>query len=78
MKTIAAQQSGQALGAPLGRPSFAAPAPTSEAETVARLRTLVEAQQEAARELQILFELCLQRGIIQRQEYLERIAQLVG
>lgn len=64
--------------APLGRPSFMAPPPASEAETVARLRALVEAQQEAARELQILFELCLQRGIIQRQEYLERIAQLVG
>jgi len=78
MSPRAPEEASPALGAPLGRPSFAAPAPTSEAETVARLRTLVEAQQEAARELQILFELCLQRGIIQRQEYLERIAQLVG
>jgi len=34
---------------------------------------LLDAQQEAARELQILFELCVSRGIIQRQDYLERL-----
>jgi hypothetical protein len=40
------------------------------------LEPLLEAQQAAARELQILFELCVAKGLIKRQEYLERLATL--
>ncbi|MFO0725866.1 MAG: hypothetical protein U1E65_18930 [Myxococcota bacterium] len=72
---LQSQEPGPAGPAP--RPSYLAPPPLSEQETITRLRALVEAQQEAARELQALFELCVQRGIIARQEYLERIGRLV-
>jgi len=63
----------------LGRTSLAAPPPPAPAVSdvdqllIPRLRVLLDAQQEAARELQILFELCVSRGIIQRQDYLERL-----
>ena len=41
-----------------------------------QLAPLVDAQQAAARELQALFELCVARGLIKRQEYLERLARI--
>lgn len=48
-------------------------ATATDAELIPRLRGLLDAQQAAARELQVLFELCVARGIIQRHEYLERL-----
>lgn len=41
-----------------------------------QLAPLLDAQQAAARELQALFELCVARGLIKRQEYLERLARI--
>ena len=51
----------------------AARATPADQALVPRLRALLDAQQAAARELQVLFELCVAHGIIQRQEYLERL-----
>lgn len=53
----------------------ATPATPVDRALVPRLRALLDAQQSAARELQVLFELCVAHGIIQRQEYLERLQQ---
>ncbi|MCC7386456.1 MAG: hypothetical protein IT384_31750 [Deltaproteobacteria bacterium] len=41
-----------------------------------KVRALLEAQERSARELQALFEACVDRGLIGRQEYLERLAQV--
>lgn len=58
-------------------PASPVPAPSALADTdallVPRLRALLDLQQDSARELQILFELCVARGIIQRAEYLARL-----
>ncbi len=58
---------------PTTRPVGGAAATATDAALIPRLRALLDAQQAAARELQVLFELCVARGIIQRHEYLERL-----
>jgi type IV pilus assembly protein PilB len=40
---------------------------------LARLKPIFETQEEAARALRAIFELCVSRGIIRREEYLERL-----
>jgi type IV pilus assembly protein PilB len=53
-----------------------APSDPRDAQLADRLRPLLDAQQDAARELQLLFELCVDAGLIKRQEYLERLDRL--
>ncbi|MCK6547703.1 hypothetical protein L6R52_17765 [Myxococcota bacterium] len=40
---------------------------------LARLKPVYEAQEEVARALRAIFELCVAKGIIRREEYLERL-----
>lgn len=40
---------------------------------LARLKPIFDAQEEAARALRVIFELCIARGIIRREEYLDRL-----
>jgi hypothetical protein len=42
-------------------------------ELLAHLKPIFDAQEEAARALRIIFEICVARGIIGREEYLERL-----
>lgn len=49
------------------------PPPRGDSVLHPRLHALLEAQQEAARELQILFEMCVARGIVTREEYVARL-----
>jgi hypothetical protein len=44
-----------------------------ERRWLAQLQPIFEAQQESARAIQALFELCVQRGVINRAEYLYRL-----
>lgn len=44
-----------------------------EARALAELQPLLDTQDESARVLRGIFELCVARGIISRQEYLERL-----
>ena len=46
---------------------------SASAIALSLIASAASAQQSAARELQVLFELCVAHGIIQRQEYLERL-----
>lgn len=48
-------------------------APPGEAAVLGHLRQVFEGQQEGARALHAIFELCVARGIITREEYLERL-----
>ncbi|MCA9556440.1 MAG: hypothetical protein KC933_40830, partial [Myxococcales bacterium] len=45
-----------------------------EQEALRRLWPVFEANQDVARALKAVFELCVARGIITREEYLERLA----
>lgn len=49
--------------------------PGSEEDIAAlgRLKPIFDTQEEAARALRAIFELCVSRGIIRREEYLERL-----
>ena len=40
---------------------------------LARLKPIFDTQEEAARALRAIFELCVARGVIRREEYLERL-----
>jgi type IV pilus assembly protein PilB len=44
-----------------------------ERAVLAQLKPIYDAQEEAARALRAIFELCVTRGIIRREEYLERL-----
>jgi hypothetical protein len=44
-----------------------------ERAVLAQLKPIFDAQEEAARALRVIFELCVSRGIIGRDEYLERL-----
>lgn len=46
----------------------------AERDLLAQLRPVFEGHQENARMLQAIFELCVQRGVITRDEYLRRLA----
>jgi hypothetical protein len=46
----------------------------AERDLLAQLKPVFEGHQENARMLQAIFELCVQRGIITRDEYLRRLA----
>lgn len=50
------------------------PAPSpEEIRWLAQLQPIFEAQQESARALQVIFELCVARGIITKAEYVDRL-----
>lgn len=52
----------------------AGPAPSpEEIRWLAQLQPIFEAQQESARALQVIFELCVARGIITKAEYVDRL-----
>lgn len=44
-----------------------------ERGVLSQLKPVFDAQEEAARVLRVIFELCVQRGIIGREEYMERL-----
>jgi hypothetical protein len=50
------------------------PAPDPVTRTLASLRPLFDGQQDAVRSLHAIFELCVARGVITREEYLARLA----
>jgi hypothetical protein len=50
--------------------------PPPPQDPMAALGLLIQAQQNAALELQALFELCVAHGLIERREYLERLAKI--
>lgn len=59
-----------------GLPSEAPAGPAPSAEEIrwlTQLQPIFEAQQESARALQVIFELCVARGIITKAEYLDRL-----
>ena len=50
------------------------PAPSpEEIRWLAQLQPIFEAQQDSARALQVIFELCVARGIITKAEYVDRL-----
>jgi hypothetical protein len=56
---------------PSGDPPLASGDP--ELAALAQLKPIFDAQEEAARALRAIFELCVARGIIRREEYLDRL-----
>lgn len=57
-------------GAPATNPGMS----SQDAELMRQLRPVFEGHQENARILQAVFELCVRRGVITREEYLRRLA----
>lgn len=58
-----------------GRPSWEDSSQITEEDrgALAQLKPIFDTQEEAARALRAIFELCVARGLIRREEYLERL-----
>jgi len=66
---------------PAQPPSAPAPPPSAQEaqliqELTQRVRAMIQLQQQSALELQAVFESCVARGLVERTQYLDRMAQL--
>jgi hypothetical protein len=75
-QTINAPQGGAPLpvmAPPAMAPSYGSPGAGEDLNALAQLKPIFDSQGEAARALRAIFELCIARGIISREEYMERL-----